>query len=89
MHMPWVINYKDMNIDYALRMAIRSVLNANPGRFMSAADIRTLIHNLPTPQNYTEQQIAASILQCFNSAHNDYEKKFDIEKKVNLYRIAI
>ncbi len=78
-----------MNIDYALRLAIRSVLDANPGRFMSAADIRMSMHNLYLPQNYTEQQIAASILQCFNSAHNDYEKKFDAERKVNLYRIEI
>ena len=78
-----------MNIDYALRSAIRSILNANPGHFMSAADIRASLHALPTPQDYSEQQIAASILQFINSVHNDYEKKFDAERKVNLYRIEI
>ncbi len=78
-----------MNINYALRSTIRDVFNTNPGRFMSAADIREAMRNQPTPQNYTVHQIAASILQFINSVHNDYEKKYDADRKVNLYRIEI
>jgi hypothetical protein len=78
-----------MNINYALRSTIRNVFNTYPGRFMSAADIRVAMRNQPTPQNYTVHQIAASILQFINSVHNDYEKKYDADRKVNLYRIEI
>lgn len=78
-----------MNIDYTLRTAIRSVLNDCLGRFMSAAEIRTLMHDLNPPQDFTEHQIALSILQFSKSVHNDYETQHDEVRNVNLYRIAI
>ena len=53
----------DKNMDYALRLAIRRVLSGNSEHYMSAAEIRTFLHGLTPTQDFTEQQIALSIMQ--------------------------